>query len=189
MRDADAEPAESTVAVVCGASRDVVRAELGARDLQDHVRHALPDLGGRAVHLGASRPRAEPHARRAEVVEALRVADVLEADREADAAAHALAARRVARAAGQPRSRRAAAPPARGSAARRRGGSPRRPAASPSIIWPVGSVSPGASAFSSRSSTGSSPSAAASLSICASAAKHVCTAPKPRIAPHGGLFV
>jgi hypothetical protein len=33
------------------------------------------------------------------------------------------------------------------------------------------------------------PSAAASLSICASAAKHVCTAPKPRIAPHGGLFV
>ena len=31
-------------------------------------------------------------------------------------------------------------------------------------------------------------SAAASLSICASAAKQVCTAPKPRIAPHGGLF-
>ena len=32
-------------------------------------------------------------------------------------------------------------------------------------------------------------SAAASLSICASAAKQVCTAPNPRIAPHGGLFV
>jgi hypothetical protein len=30
---------------------------------------------------------------------------------------------------------------------------------------------------------------AASLSICASAAKQVWTAPKPRIAPHGGLFV
>ena len=59
----------------------------------------------------------------------------------------------------------------------------------PSIGWPVGSTSPGPSAFSSRSSTGSIPSSAASLSICASAAKHVCTAPKPRIAPHGGLFV
>ena len=59
----------------------------------------------------------------------------------------------------------------------------------PSIRCPVGSMSPGASAFSSRSSTGSIPSAAASLSICASPAKQVCTAPKPRIAPHGGLFV
>ena len=59
----------------------------------------------------------------------------------------------------------------------------------PVIRWPVGSTSPGASAFSSRSSTGSMSSAAASLSICASPAKHVCTAPKPRIAPHGGLFV
>ena len=50
-------------------------------------------------------------------------------------------------------------------------------------------MSPGSSAFRSRSSTGSIPSSAASRSICASAAKHVCTAPKPRIAPHGGLFV
>jgi len=33
------------------------------------------------------------------------------------------------------------------------------------------------------------PSAAASLSICASYAKHDCTAPNPRIAPVGGLFV
>ena len=59
----------------------------------------------------------------------------------------------------------------------------------PVITWPVGSVSPGASAFSRRSSTGSIPSSAASLSICASAAKQVWTAPNPRIAPHGGLFV
>ena len=59
----------------------------------------------------------------------------------------------------------------------------------PVIFCPVGIRSPGASAFRSRSSTGSIPSAAASLSICASAAKQVCTAPKPRIAPHGGLFV
>ena len=58
-----------------------------------------------------------------------------------------------------------------------------------SIRCPVGSVSPGASAFSSRSSIGSIPSAAASLSICASPAKQVWTAPKPRIAPQGGLLV
>ena len=38
----------------------------------------------------------------------------------------------------------------------------------PVIRWPVGSTSPGASAFSSRSSIGSRSSAAASLSICAS---------------------
>ena len=58
----------------------------------------------------------------------------------------------------------------------------------PVIVWPVGSTSPGSSAFSSRSSTGSMSSAAASLSICASWAKQVWTAPNPRIAPHGGLF-
>src|SRR5437763_1228713 len=61
---------------------------------------------------------------------------------------------------------------------------------------PTVAVDPGASRTSSvpsavrrRSSTGSSAMARASLSICASAAKHVWTAPKPRIAPHGGLFV
>ena len=59
----------------------------------------------------------------------------------------------------------------------------------PSIRWPVGRTSPGASAFSSRSSIGSIPSFSASLSICASPAKQVWTAPNPRIAPHGGLFV
>ena len=59
----------------------------------------------------------------------------------------------------------------------------------PSIRWPVSSSSPGASALRRRSSTGSMPHAAASRSICASWAKHDCTTPKPRIAPHGGLFV
>ena len=59
----------------------------------------------------------------------------------------------------------------------------------PVTTWPVGSVSPVESAFSRRSSTGSTASAAASLSICASAAKQVWTAPKPRIAPQGGLLV
>ena len=53
MRDAEAEPAEPTDAVVGGANDHVVGAELGARDLADHVRHALTDLGGGAVHLGA----------------------------------------------------------------------------------------------------------------------------------------
>ena len=46
-----------------------------------------------------------------------------------------------------------------------------------------------ATALRSRSSTGSTPTAAASLSIWASWAKHTCGAPNPRIAPHGGLFV
>ena len=54
---------------------------------------------------------------------------------------------------------------------------------------PVARTPPGSSAFRSRSSTGSMPSSAASLSICASAAKHACTEPNPRMAPHGGLFV
>ncbi len=80
---------------------DVVGAELGARDLEDHVRDALADLGRGAVHLRAP-VRAQPHARSAVVVEALRVADVLEADREADAAPDALAAGRVPGAAGEP---------------------------------------------------------------------------------------
>ena len=128
-----------------------------------------------------------PHARGAVVVEALREADVLEADREADAAPDALAARRVAGAAGQPeRVARQLASGSGSSAARRITSAT---GSEPVIGWPVGSVSPGAIAFSSRSSTGSIPSATASLSICASPAKHVCTAPNPRIAPHGGLFV
>ena len=55
--------------------------------------------------------------------------------------------------------------------------------------WPVGNVSPVCNALSSRSSIGSMSSSAASLSICASCAKHTWTAPNPRIAPHGGLFV
>ena len=40
-----------------------------------------------------------------------------------------------------------------------------------------------------RNAIGSIPSFRASLSICASYAKQVCTAPNPRIAPVGGLFV
>ena len=101
MREADAEPAEPTVAVVCGASVTSSVASSRARHLQQHRADALADLGRGAVHDRAA-VGAQHDARGAEVVEALREADVLVADGEADAAPHALAARRVARAAGQP---------------------------------------------------------------------------------------
>jgi hypothetical protein len=55
--------------------------------------------------------------------------------------------------------------------------------------WPVISASPVRIALRSRISTGSSPQAAASWSICDSWAKHACTTPKPRIAPHGRWLV
>ena len=54
---------------------------------------------------------------------------------------------------------------------------------------PVGSTSPTSRALRTRSSTGSMPSRAASLSICDSWPKHTWTAPKPRMAPQGGLLV
>ncbi len=50
-------------------------------------------------------------------------------------------------------------------------------------------VSPGSRRVAQAQLDGSMPSAAASLSIWASWAKQVCTAPKPRMAPHGGLLV
>ena len=59
----------------------------------------------------------------------------------------------------------------------------------PVMSCPVGSRSPVRRALRSRSSTGSMPRAAANLSIWASWAKQVCTAPNPRMAPHGGLLV
>ncbi len=78
--------------------------QLGARHLADDVDDALADLGGGRVHLRdevASSIGVEANARRAVVVEPLRVADVLVAQREADAAADTVTARRVPRAAGQ----------------------------------------------------------------------------------------
>ena len=66
MREADAEPAEPTAAVVGGARGDVVDAELGAGDLSDDVGDALADLGGGAVHLGSGRRRLESRTRAAE---------------------------------------------------------------------------------------------------------------------------
>ena len=58
-----------------------------------------------------------------------------------------------------------------------------------STTWPVISRSPVPIALRSRISTGSRPHAAASLSIWLSWAKHACTTPKPRIAPHGRWLV
>ena len=58
-----------------------------------------------------------------------------------------------------------------------------------STTCPVGACEPSRIALRVRSSTGSSPRAAAALSIWASYANAACTAPKPRIAPQGGLLV
>ncbi len=57
------------------------------------------------------------------------------------------------------------------------------------MTCPVGACAPWVIALRQRSSTGSRPSAAASLSIWASWANAACTEPKPRMAPHGGLLV
>ena len=59
----------------------------------------------------------------------------------------------------------------------------------PVTTCPVSSRSPGVRALCSRRSTGSIPRATARRSIWASWAMHVWTAPKPRMAPQGGLLV
>ena len=71
----------------------------------------------------------------------------------------------------------------------RRRSSSSRTGAGPSITWPVIMRSPVCSALRIRTSTGSMSSASASRSICASCATATWTAPKPRMAPHGGLLV
>ena len=57
------------------------------------------------------------------------------------------------------------------------------------MTCPVGAVEPSWKPLRARISTGSRPTASASRSMIASNANAVCTEPKPRIAPHGGLFV
>ena len=186
-REAEADPAESTPGRA-GGEDDVLRAELGARHLQDHFVTPCPTSAAAQCTSAASSSSGRADARApSTVVEALRVADVLEADGKADAALHALSARRVPRSAGQAdrvarellclrhRQRRARRiTSATGS--------------EPVTTWPMGIVSPGPRAFRSRSSIGSISRVAASLSICASCAKQPWTAPKPRMAPQGGLF-
>ena len=189
IRDAEAEPAEPTDAVECGASAtssvpSSVRATWSMTPTTPWPTSAAAEWTTALPSARAARTRAAQI-----VVEALRVADVLEPDRESDAAADALSLGRVA----QPRpgggAGHAGAPPARERGAPPRAGSPRRVGSEPVTTCPVGSTSPGSRAFRRRSSTGSIPSSAARRSICASLAKHVWTAPKPRIAPQGGLFV
>src|SRR3954464_10540526 len=58
-----------------------------------------------------------------------------------------------------------------------------------STTWPVTVVEPSLIALRIRTSAGSIPNAAASLSICDSYAYVGCTAPSPRMAPQGGLLV
>ena len=170
---------------VRGQHQHVLHAQLRARDLRHHGHEPLADLRGSGVDLNErfTSGRRQPHPRGRVVVEALGEADVLEPDGVADAAHHALAAGDVRDPARERRRRRPAA------AATRTDSSSSRTGAGQLIAAPVGIDVPVAMALRSRSSTGSIPSAAASLSICASCAKHVCTAPNPRIAPHGGLFV
>ena len=174
--------------VVLDASVIVARPELGLGDLQDHADEPLTDLDPAQCDGGAP-VGAQLHAGGAVVVEPLREADVLVADGESDPASDALATGRVPGPAGQADrvARQCLRPPGTGIAAAARITS--ATGSDPVSTCPVGSVSPGSIAFRSRSSIGSIPSASASRSICASAAKHTCTAPKPRIAPHGGLFV
>ena len=59
----------------------------------------------------------------------------------------------------------------------------------PVTSCPVGSVPPGRERIQQPQLDRVDVERLGELSICASAAKQVCTAPKPRIAPHGGLFV
>ena len=157
-RDADAEPAEPTAAVVCGAS-DTSSVPSSVRATW-RITPMTPCPTSAAAECTTALPSAPAaaHAGGAEVVEALRVADVLEAEREADAAPDALAAssccpRRRGAAAG-----RAAACSSSGSgiAAARRITSRDGQRAGHDLAGRAASR-PGSSAFRSRSSTGSMP--------------------------------
>ena len=165
-RDAEVEPALPT-RVSAVATVTCVDAQLGADDLRLDGDESLPDLGGGGVHDGGrlAADDLQPDAGGGVVVEALREADVLDADAIADAAADpspcvvlatppgsSRRSRRVARRR-QRRSRTRSSSSATGAG---RVDAPARSAPGP----------PRSSALRTRISTGSSPSAAASLSIC-----------------------
>ena len=173
---------------------DDVDAEHGAGDLLGDRDEALPDLGRGELERGDA--VGEPAAGRRVVVEALGVHQVLDRHAPADAAPD------VADVGGQPGAARAGASGRRrrrrrgdadrrrpASAARPSRGCSGRPGATLSTTCPVISRSPVTIALRSRISTGSSPHASASRSIWPSWAKHACTTPKPRIAPHGRWLV
>ena len=150
---------------------------------------ALPDLGrGELERDGAV---GEPAACGGGVVEPLGVHEVL--DRDARSRRRASRARQSAVRPAPPGSAASARRAAVGlGGQRQRGGlaeAAHRRAPRSRDRWPVTSRSPVSIALRNRISTGSSPHAAASLSIWLSCAKHACCTPNPRIAPHGGLFV
>src|SRR5258708_7820062 len=136
---------------VLGDDHHVADAELSPADLLFDRDQSLTDLGGRGVHGHdrLARDDLEPDPGGRVVVEALREADVLVPDGVADAAPDALAMRGVADPAWEQ--------PQVG-----------RVGAGLSITCPVGPALPCSIALRRRTSTGSIPRAAASLSICAS---------------------
>ena len=189
-RDADVDPALPTaVSAVAMVTRS--HAQLGAGDLRLHGDQALADLGRGGVHqhrrLAAD--HLQPHPRGGVVVEALGEADVLDADRRSRRRARTPSPWVVL--ATPPGSSRGSSPDGRRRAARRRTRAQQLGHRRRAVDHLTGRHHRRRSrtALRTRSSTGSRPSAAASLSICDSYAKHACTAPKPRIAPHGGLLV
>ena len=173
--------------------RDALDAELRPRDLRLDRHDALADLGGGGVDLDERLAAVDrqPHARGRVVVEALGEADVLEADAVADAAPTPSPWVVFDTPPGSSRRSRVARAPAVGRQRHRaqaleqlghRRGLGDRPGRSACGV-------PGVIALRMRRSTGSMPSAAASLSICASWPIATWTAPKPRIAPHGAVQV
>ena len=131
----------------------------------------------------------EPAPRRRGVVEATRVHEVLDADGEADAAPDAVRDRRYGRRRRAARARAAVAGPPAGRGAARTGpddlGDGRRARQHLAGDERVAGLERVAEPYLDRVH----PERAASLSIWASWAKHACTAPKPLIAPQGGLLV
>ena len=146
-----------------------------------------PTSDGGAVDLGGA-VGAEDHARGGRVVEALGVADVLEADGEADTAPDALTARGVAGATRQPDR---LARELLGCGNRKRGG----------LSDHLGDGKRSLDRLARRKHVSGcervqqpqldriDPELRGELVELRLAAKHVWTAPKPRIAPQGGLFV
>ena len=161
---------------------DVVDAEDLAGDLRGDRDEALPDLGRRELERDDA--VGEPAARGRGVVEPLGVHEVLDRERRS----RRRASRGRSRQCGpRRRDERATSPSAASGGQRQRGrlAQAAHRGATLSSTWPVTRRSPVSIALRSRISTGSSPHAAASLSIWLSWAKHACahrTRASPRTA-------
>jgi len=177
-RDAEASrPTRPSRAAL--ADGDVVRPELGAGDLEDQRRRPGPPR--RAQWISAAESAGEDHARSARVVEAFEKQMFLKPTAK-DPRLTALA-RVVLPAPQAVGSGRAGAPRARAAPV---GCPPDHAAQERSADYlPLGNVSPGASAFRGRSSTGSIPSAAARLSICGSGREAGLDGAEPAHRPAG----